>query len=92
MEEAISLLERLISFDTESSKSNLGIIEFIEEYLRAHNVSFVRVPNATGDKAALFATIGPIRDGGVVLSGHRCCAGRGAELELRSIHLAPRGR
>ncbi len=31
---------------------------------------FVRVPNASGDKAALYATIGPAQDGGIVLSGH----------------------
>ncbi len=30
----------------------------------------MKVPNATGDKAALFLTIGPKIDGGVVLSGH----------------------
>jgi acetylornithine deacetylase len=28
------------------------------------------VPNAAGDKAAIFATVGPMTDGGVVLSGH----------------------
>ena len=39
-------------------------------YLRAQGVPFIRAPNATGDKAALFATIGPPIDGGVVLSGH----------------------
>ena len=29
-----------------------------------------RLPNAEGDKAALLATIGPMVDGGIVLSGH----------------------
>ena len=28
------------------------------------------MPNAAGDKAAIFATIGPMIDGGIVLSGH----------------------
>ena len=69
-EKTIGLLERLISFDTESSKSNLPIIDFIEAHLAARSVPFVRVPNAQGDKAAVFATIGPMRDGGIVLSGH----------------------
>ncbi len=40
------------------------------EYLDGWGVLFVRVPNAAGDKEALFATIGPSIDGGVVLSGH----------------------
>ena len=70
LEAVISLLEQLVAFDTESSKSNLPIIDHIESYLRARDVQCVRVPNAAGDKAALFATIGPMVDGGIVLSGH----------------------
>lgn len=67
---AIGLLERLVSFDTESSKSNLALVAYVEEVLRAKGAPFVVVPNATGDKAAIFVTIGPMVDGGVVLSGH----------------------
>jgi acetylornithine deacetylase len=66
----LSLLARLVSFDTESSRSNLPLIAFVEEILREQDVPFVRVPNETGDKAAVFATVGPMADGGVVLSGH----------------------
>ncbi|MBV9066369.1 MAG: M20/M25/M40 family metallo-hydrolase, partial [Methylobacteriaceae bacterium] len=67
---ALPLIERLVGFDTESSKSNLPLIEFVEDYLRGLGVPFVRVPNADGNKAALFATVGPMNDGGIVLSGH----------------------
>jgi acetylornithine deacetylase len=67
---ALPLIERLVGFDTESSKSNLPLIEFVEDYLRQLNVPFTRVPNADGSKAALFATLGPMNDGGIVLSGH----------------------
>jgi acetylornithine deacetylase len=67
---ALPLIERLVGFDTESSKSNLPLIEFVEDYLSQLNVPFVRVPNPSGDKAAIFATIGPMNDGGIVLSGH----------------------
>jgi acetylornithine deacetylase len=66
----LEMLARLVSFNTESSKSNLELIGFVEEYLRGWNVPFVRVPNAAGDKAALYATIGPQDRGGIVLSGH----------------------
>lgn len=66
----LEMLARLVSFDTESSKSNLPLVADIEAYLAACGVDCVKVPNATGDKAALFATIGPKIDGGVVLSGH----------------------
>jgi acetylornithine deacetylase len=67
---ALPLIERLVRFDTESSKSNLPLIEFVEDYLQQLNVPFTRVPNADGNKAAIFATVGPMQDGGIVLSGH----------------------
>ncbi|RVU20624.1 acetylornithine deacetylase [Methylobacterium oryzihabitans] len=66
----LEMLARLVSFDTESQKSNLALVDFVEEYLTAWGVPVVRAPNAAGDKAALFATFGPVQDGGVVLSGH----------------------
>jgi acetylornithine deacetylase len=67
---AMALLERLVAFDSESEKSNLPLIDFVEDYLRAQNVGVLRAPNAAGDKAALLATIGPMVEGGIVLSGH----------------------
>jgi acetylornithine deacetylase len=66
----LALLERLVSFDTESSKSNLALVSFVEVYLQSLGVDYVKIPHAAGGKAALFATIGPHRDGGIVLSGH----------------------
>ena len=66
----LDLLERLVAFDTESSRSNLPLIDFVAQYLEGWGVRYVRAPNAAGDKAALFATVGPAIDGGVVLSGH----------------------
>jgi len=66
----LEMLAKLVAFDTESAKSNLPLIEFVESYLQSWNVPYVRVPNEAGDKAALYATIGPQDKGGVVLSGH----------------------
>jgi acetylornithine deacetylase len=66
----LELLTRLVSHDTESSKSNLGLVADVEAYLRSLGVAHVRIPNADGTKAAVFASIGPAYDGGVVLSGH----------------------
>ena len=70
LEEAIDILAHLVAFDTESSNSNLPLIEWVEAYLARHNIASLRVPNAEGDKAALFVTVGPMVDGGIVLSGH----------------------
>lgn len=66
----IEMLAKLVSFDTVSSKSNLPLIEFVESYLQSWHVPYVRILNETGDKAAIYATIGPQDRGGIVLSGH----------------------
>jgi len=67
---ALDILAQLVRFDTETSKSNLPLIHYVEAYLRSVNADFVTVPNTSGDKAAIFVTIGPKTDGGIVLSGH----------------------
>jgi acetylornithine deacetylase len=64
------MLERLVSFPTVSRESNLPLIDFVEEYLGDHGVTSHRVYNEDGTKANLYAHIGPMVDGGVVLSGH----------------------
>ena len=69
-EKVIEILERLVAFDTESSRSNLPLIDYIEWYLRDLGVASTRMPNAAGDKATLFATIGPVDRSGICLSGH----------------------
>jgi acetylornithine deacetylase len=67
---AIDMLELLVGFDTESSKSNLALVAAVETYFRRCGVDYVKILNPAGDKAALFLTIGPQADGGVLLSGH----------------------
>ncbi len=67
---AEDLLERLVAFDTTSHKSNLPLLSFVEDYLAQHGIASVLVRDATGEKANLFATIGPAGRPGVCLSGH----------------------
>jgi acetylornithine deacetylase len=64
------ILSNLIGFDSVSSKSNLDVVDYIETYLSAAGISSTRIPDATGTKASLLATIGPSDRPGVVLSGH----------------------
>ncbi|WP_298852708.1 acetylornithine deacetylase [uncultured Ruegeria sp.] len=64
------ILNRLIAFDTVSANSNLDLAAYVEAYLADLGVTCDRVPNGTGDKIALLASIGPTRPGGVVLSAH----------------------
>jgi acetylornithine deacetylase len=64
------MLARLLAFPTVSTRSNLDLISFVEHYLAGLGVTSFRVPDATGEKAALVALVGPAVEGGVVLSGH----------------------
>jgi acetylornithine deacetylase len=64
------MIRRLVAFDTTSAKSNLALIEFVRDYLAEHGVASELTFDGSGEKANLFATIGPADRGGVILSGH----------------------
>ena len=67
---SVSILQKLVSFDTTSRNSNLALIEWAADYLQSRGARVELVHNATGDKANLLGSMGPEREGGVVLSGH----------------------
>ena len=67
---ALTILERLVALDTTSRESNLALIEWVENFLTQYGISSTRVANADGNKANLYASIGPMVEGGVILSGH----------------------
>lgn len=64
------LIERLVGFDTTSRHSNLGLIEWVRDYLQHQGVSSRLTYDASRNKANLFATIGAGARPGIVLSGH----------------------
>ncbi|TAD90833.1 MAG: acetylornithine deacetylase [Alphaproteobacteria bacterium] len=64
------MIERLIAFDTTSRLSNLSLIHWVRDYLAQHGIAAELTHDAAGEKANLFATIGPTDVGGIVLSGH----------------------
>ena len=64
------LLERLTGFATVSRDSNLELIAYIQRYLAELGVQSELFYNPERTKANLFATIGPLDRGGVVLAGH----------------------
>lgn len=64
------ILARLVAFDTTSHKSNMGLVEFVREFLDRHGVTSHPVAAPDGEKANLFATIGPEHVPGIGLSGH----------------------
>jgi acetylornithine deacetylase len=64
------MLARLVAFPSVSTSSNLDIIGFCRDWLNSHGVESHVVMSPEGDKANLYATIGPQVEGGIVLSGH----------------------
>jgi acetylornithine deacetylase len=63
-------LARLVSFDTTSRHSNLGLIRWVESQLSDWGVASQLTYNEAGTKANLFARIGPPDLPVLLLSGH----------------------
>jgi len=66
----VEMLEKLVAFDTTSRNSNLPLIRFVEDYLKGWGVESLIIPSDDGEKACLYATIGPKDRGGIAISGH----------------------
>lgn len=65
-----AILERLIGFDTVSDRPNTGLVACLRDLLVAAGAEVTLLPDSTGTKANLYATIGPRDRPGVLLSGH----------------------
>lgn len=66
----LEILDQLIASPTVSADSNLPIIDYIQTFLTARGFEVHRVTDETGQKAGLFARIGPKHKAGILLSGH----------------------
>jgi acetylornithine deacetylase len=64
------MIERLIGFPTVSRDSNLGLIEWVRDYLQTLGAKTRLTYDASGKKANLFATLGDSNKPGLILSGH----------------------
>ena len=67
---SIEMIKKLVSFDTTSRASNLALIDFVADYLSTLGVESHLIHDESGEKANLYATIGPRDVPGIVLSGH----------------------
>src|SRR5271170_3315128 len=65
-----AMIERLIGFNTVSRDSNLGLIEWVRDYLHGFGATTRLTHDSTGKKANLFATLGDSTKPGLILSGH----------------------
>lgn len=63
------ILARLIAFDTVSAKSNLPLIDYVEDFLTQRGFCVTRIADPDAPKAGLYAEIGP-KAAGVLLSAH----------------------
>ncbi len=65
-----AILADLIAYPTVSSDSNLALMDHVASLLDSAGARVELMRDTSGSKANLFATIGPDRPGGVLLSGH----------------------
>lgn len=68
--DSIHILEKLIAFPTVSRQSNLDLVGYVAGLLDAHGIASRIIHSEDGQKANLFATVGPDDAPGVMLSGH----------------------
>ncbi|CAN7420826.1 acetylornithine deacetylase [Rhizobium sp. LjRoot254] len=70
MTHVYEIFDRLIAFPTVSRDGNIELIRYIADFLSGAGIEAELYPHRDGDRASLFATVGPHKSGGVVLSGH----------------------
>ena len=65
-----AIMEKLIGFPTVSRDTNIPLIDWVADYLDGHGIASHRYIDPDQPKHALFAHVGPMEKGAVVLSGH----------------------
>ncbi len=70
LDETVGILERLVGFESVSGRPTHGIVGYIKDYLEGLGIEATLSYDDEGERANVFATIGPEVDGGVVLNGH----------------------
>lgn len=68
--QVIDILDRLIAVPSVVGTPNGAIVEWIRAYLADHGITAQVLMGPEGDRANLFATIGPADQPGYILSGH----------------------
>lgn len=70
MSTTLDHLDRLIAFNTVSSRPNTDLIDWVAAKLGACGARLIQTPDKTGRKASLVASIGPDVPGGLMVSAH----------------------
>ena len=69
-DQAIRILEHLVGFESLPGMPTQDIVNYIKSCLQQQGVECTLSFDDTGERANVFATIGPPVDGGVLLNGH----------------------
>ena len=72
LESSIAILSDLIAYPTISPDSNLAMIDDLAGRLEDVGARVDLYRDETGEKANLYATLGPDRAGGILLAGKMC--------------------
>lgn len=67
---AREILDALVAFPTVSMASNLDLVAWVRNYLEGHAIPTQTIPSPCGEKAHLYAWVGPDVPDGIMLSGH----------------------
>ncbi len=70
LDSAEALLADLVGFASISCLPNHDIVTYIKSYLESHGIEVHLDAHEDGERFNLFASIGPVTDGGILLSGH----------------------
>ncbi len=70
LDTAVDILARLVACPSVSGRPNHDIVGLVRDILEARGLSCSLSFDASGERANVFATVGPPEDGGVVLCGH----------------------
>lgn len=68
--DSIEILDRLVGFPSVVGTDNSDIVDWIRDYLASFGIASAVLPGPEGDRANIFATVGPRDVPGYVLSGH----------------------
>lgn len=66
----LEILRHLVGFPTVSRDTNIPLIDWVADYLASHGIESHRCHHPSEPKHGLFAHVGPLQEGAVVLSGH----------------------
>ncbi len=70
LDKSLEILEKLVGFPSISGQPTHSIVSYIQEYLIKNGIEVTLSFDNAGERANIFASLGPKTEGGVLLNGH----------------------